>query len=203
MKLLVVHAHALLVSTLSALMQRCGSSLRVKHAGSLEEAMRIALRDGECAGVFVDVSACAHEAHAAFAELARHNVPAIAMCPFPTHLRAALECGAAGCLSCDVDENMLLSALLVLLGRQPQRRDERAPPRAVHDAPSVRRSPLTDRQKAVLRHLCAGDANKDIGRELHISEKTVKTHVSAIFKALGVSNRTQAVVAAREAQLEH
>lgn len=200
MKILVVHAHTLLVSTLSALMQRCGSHLRVVHAGSLEEMVRIARRDRECAGVFVELGERASDVHAAIRELAACGVAAFVMSNSPAELRAALECGAAACLPCEIDDNMLLSALLVMLGYQSRgaRAAQPVPP-----GPAVpARGPLTDRQRAVLRHLCSGDANKDIGRELHISEKTVKTHLSAIFKALGVSNRTQAVVAAREALLE-
>ena len=197
MKLLVVHAHTLLVATLSALMQRCGSHLRVVHAGSLEEMVRIARCDRECAGVFVELGERASDVHAAIRELAACGVAAFAMSNSPAELRAALECGAAACLPCEINDNMLLSALLVMLGYE-SRAAHAVPPRPAVSA----RGSLTDRQRAVLRHLCSGDANKDIGRELHISEKTVKTHLSAIFKALGVSNRTQAVVAAREALLE-
>lgn len=200
MKLLVVHAHTLLVATLSALMQRCGSHLRVVHAGSLEETVRIALRDRECVGVFVELGERVPEVHAAIRELAAHGVAAFAMSNSPAELRAALECGAAACLSCVIDDNMLLSALLVMLGYQS--RDAHPLHPVAPGAAATARGSLTDRQRVVLRHLCSGDANKDIGRELHISEKTVKTHLSAIFKALGVSNRTQAVVAAREALLE-
>ena len=57
---------------------------------------------------------------------------------------------------------------------------------------------LTERQQEVLRLLCTGQSNKVIGGELGISEKTVKGHVTAIFKWLDVVNRTQAVLAARQ-----
>lgn len=200
MKLLVVHSHPLLAVTLAALMQRCGACVRVVGAATVHETLRIASHDRECAGAFVDVGTTCEEAAAAVRELARRGVPAIAMSASPAHLRTALECGAAACISCDVDADALLSALLVLFAREG--RGARLPREAIaFEAPS-RCGALTDRQRAVLRQLCAGDANKDIGRELRISEKTVKTHLSAIFKALGVSNRTQAVVAAREAHLE-
>jgi DNA-binding NarL/FixJ family response regulator len=49
--------------------------------------------------------------------------------------------------------------------------------------------------------LAKGGSNKDIARALRLSDKTVKAHVSAIFRALNVSNRTQAAHAAREAGL--
>lgn len=57
---------------------------------------------------------------------------------------------------------------------------------------------LTPRQRAVLSLLDRGMSNKAIARELDISEVTVKAHVSAILRKLGVDNRVQAVVAARD-----
>ena len=56
---------------------------------------------------------------------------------------------------------------------------------------------LTPRQKETLNYLCQGMSNKEIGLRLQLAEITVKTHVSAIFRILGVYNRTQAVVEAR------
>src|SRR5262249_5419184 len=60
---------------------------------------------------------------------------------------------------------------------------------------------LTERQIDVLRQLSEGLTNKEIANRLGISEKTIKTHVTAIFKMLNVTNRTQAVTAARQAAL--
>ena len=57
--------------------------------------------------------------------------------------------------------------------------------------------PLTQRQTRVLRLLARGLSNKQIARDLDISEITVKAHVSAIFRKLGVANRTQASNEAR------
>jgi NarL family two-component system response regulator LiaR len=53
---------------------------------------------------------------------------------------------------------------------------------------------LTDRETEVLRLLAQGKANKEIGTELFIGERTVKTHVSSILSKLGVSSRTQAAI---------
>ena len=55
---------------------------------------------------------------------------------------------------------------------------------------------LTPRQDEVLALLLAGKSNKAIGRELDLAEGTVKNHVAAVLKALGVTTRTQAVIAA-------
>jgi DNA-binding NarL/FixJ family response regulator len=54
---------------------------------------------------------------------------------------------------------------------------------------------LTERQAQVLALLVQGNPNKLICRELKLAEGTVKIHVTAVLKALGVTNRTQAVIA--------
>ena len=69
-------------------------------------------------------------------------------------------------------------------------------PAAVVTLPDWTTLPLTPRQKDVLRLLTQGLPNKLIARELGVSVETVKDHVAAVLKAMGVSSRTQAVVAA-------
>jgi DNA-binding NarL/FixJ family response regulator len=56
---------------------------------------------------------------------------------------------------------------------------------------------LTKRQIDVLALIMTGKSNKAIGRALNMAEPTVKNHVTAILKALRVTNRTEAVVIAR------
>lgn len=63
---------------------------------------------------------------------------------------------------------------------------------------AVSKEDLTTRQQRVLRLLAEGFSNKHIARDLDISEITVKAHVSAILKKLGVANRVQAALEARK-----
>jgi DNA-binding NarL/FixJ family response regulator len=58
---------------------------------------------------------------------------------------------------------------------------------------------FSGRQADVLRLLVEGKPNKEICRRLDLSESTVKTHLAAIFRKLGVNSRTQAVVAVAQA----
>lgn len=51
---------------------------------------------------------------------------------------------------------------------------------------------LTTRQRQVLRLLAAGSGYREIARELHISEHTVRTHLSIAYARLGVDNRLDA-----------
>ena len=117
----------------------------------------------------------------------------------------ALGAGAMGYVPERSDLNTLVQALhLVLAGGTyvpplKPRADE--PPPAAPAAPTTpvpdwQELPLTPRQKHVLHLLTQGLSNKLIARELGVSVDTVKDHVAAVLKALGVSSRTQAVVAA-------
>ncbi|HEX7652273.1 MAG TPA: response regulator transcription factor, partial [Verrucomicrobiae bacterium] len=57
---------------------------------------------------------------------------------------------------------------------------------------------LSAREVEVLRQLAAGKSNKEIGVVLHLAEGTVKNHLSNIFGKMGVLDRTQAALLARE-----
>jgi len=77
--------------------------------------------------------------------------------------------------------------------RQFAKRARRAPPAAVRT--------LTERETDVLRLITRGLWNAEIGRELFISDTTVKTHVTRVLQKLDVRDRAQAIVRAREAGL--
>jgi DNA-binding NarL/FixJ family response regulator len=124
----------------------------------------------------------------------------------PQDVRRALGLGALGYVPKSALPQTLLSALrLVLAGDvyvPPLMLDATtrgAPPEPASDA--GRQGALTDRQLEVLRLLSDGLSNKEIGRVLNLSDKTVKAHITVIFKALDVVNRTQAASAARRAEL--
>ena len=72
--------------------------------------------------------------------------------------------------------------------------DEISRPRSKNNTTNTALALLTDREVEVLKLLSKGMLNKEIATELYISEKTVKNHVSSIFRKLEVSDRTQAAV---------
>ena len=67
---------------------------------------------------------------------------------------------------------------------------------------AARVAQLTQQQYKVLYYLTEGWLNKQIAYDLHISEATVKAHITAIFRKLGVTNRTQVVIQAQRLTLE-
>ena len=111
----------------------------------------------------------------------------------PAAVLPAMRAGAAGYVYKDVDPPALAAAIRavhaghVLLHPEVARllaegREHRA---EVH---------LTPREREVLAALARGRANREIARHLGVSEKTVKTHVSAVLGKLGVQDRTQAAL---------
>ena len=72
-------------------------------------------------------------------------------------------------------------------------------PRVAARVVALARAPrLSPREREVLRLVAGGRSNKEIAAALHITERTVKFHVTSIFNKLGAENRTQAVALARE-----
>lgn len=120
----------------------------------------------------------------------------------PSLIRSAIEAGAAGYIPKTTDATVTVQALrLVLsngiylpaaaLGTLSDTPSNAA--RAAADAPD-----FSPRQHAVLRCLLQGKANKVIARELHMAEGTVKAHLWAVYQAMGVNSRTQAMYRAHE-----
>jgi len=117
----------------------------------------------------------------------------------------AIDAGAMGFIPKTSPSQVLVQALrLVLAGgvylpREALRKDSMSTAPQVPQDPGALRSPrevgLTDRQAQVLALMVQGKPNKLICRELNLAESTVKIHITAILKALNVSNRTQAVIA--------
>ena len=108
----------------------------------------------------------------------------------------AVRAGAIGYLLKDTQADAICQAIKSAAAGQVQ-----LTPRAaarLMQAVSAPENPveLTERETEVLRLMARGQSNKQIARSLHISEKTVKTHVSNILSKLGVQSRTQATLCA-------
>ncbi|KJS56667.1 response regulator transcription factor [Streptomyces rubellomurinus] len=109
----------------------------------------------------------------------------------------ALRAGAAGYVYKDVDPEALAGAIRsvhaghVLL--QPELAEALLSDEGPR-APQGRGGTLTEREREVLGHIADGRSNREIARSLHLSEKTVKTHVSNILMKLDLADRTQAAL---------
>jgi DNA-binding NarL/FixJ family response regulator len=113
-------------------------------------------------------------------------------------IRRALGFGAAGFIPKSVGLDVLTEALTAVLDGLPW--TPVLPPAATNeaDAEMVRRvASLSPQQLKVLLHLADGRLNKQIAYDLEVTEATVKAHVTAILRKLGLYRRTQAAVLAQ------
>jgi len=109
----------------------------------------------------------------------------------------ALQAGAAGFVYKDVDPDALVRAIRSVRDGHTVLAPEAAGlVTARPGGASQGISALTAREREVLALLAAGQSNREIARSLQVSEKTVKTHVSAVLAKLGVADRTQAALLA-------
>lgn len=111
----------------------------------------------------------------------------------------AVQVGASGYLLKDMPLPTLVEAIrAVHAGRQffPPGISERL-------ADRMRQAVLTERELTVLKAIAAGKSNKEIGSAYHITEGTVKAHITNILEKLQVSDRTQAVTTAIKRGLIH
>jgi DNA-binding NarL/FixJ family response regulator len=109
-------------------------------------------------------------------------------------IMGALEAGACGYLLKDVDAEEVAEGI-----RAAARGESPLDPRAARTVIDARTAPdplggLSEREREVLALLVEGLPNKLIARRLQISEKTVKSHLTRIFRELDVTDRTQAAL---------
>lgn len=209
MKLLIVDDHPVLREGLAALLRQTGPDTVILQAGTALEAMALVGQHQDIDVLVLDLVMPGMGGLPALSEFGRRrpDLPVIVLSSSedPREARRALALGAMGYVPKSAGQHTLIAAIeLVMAG------ELYVPPLVLNDA--VERlghtgrhgdgAPhLTERQIEVLRRVSQGQPNKTIANELDLSEKTVKAHITAIFKALNVVNRTQAAAAGRDAGL--
>ncbi len=121
----------------------------------------------------------------------------------PRIMRAALRAGAAGFVPKHAHRDTYRAALQAVREGRVYVPDGVAPDEGAEASASeeaiARLGLLTRQQARILQLICEGKLNKQIAYDLNIAETTVKAHVTAIMRKLGVLSRTQAVLMAKEA----
>lgn len=112
----------------------------------------------------------------------------------------ALEAGAAGFVPKTLPAKSMINAVkFMAMGEQYAPIDFMT---AVEETPShPLADKLTARELQVLKGLTEGKSNKEIARDLDITEPTIKLHMKTLYRKVGAANRTQAALIAREAGL--
>ncbi|MCV2361670.1 response regulator transcription factor [Paucibacter sp. TC2R-5] len=204
MKLLLVDDHPLVRAGVVAALQSLGAPELILEASDGIAAMDCLAQHPDVDAVLMDLRMAGMAGMALLEQLKRHYplLPSLVLSSSedPADVRRVLKAGARGYCPKSASPATLLAALTLVLGGEIYVPPLMAmAPEASPAEPSL--SGLTPRQREVLQELCNSKSNKEIARELGMEEKTVKGHVSAIFKALGVVHRLQAVEAARAAGL--
>jgi DNA-binding NarL/FixJ family response regulator len=126
----------------------------------------------------------------------------------PRTIRATIEQGAMGFVPKSSTPEILIQALKLILAHgvylpvSALDGDAAPVPHAARESSDAVLASLSARQLEVLRCVIQGQPNKLIARNLALSESTVKAHLSAVFRALGAHNRTEAVYAAAKLGLK-
>ena len=207
MKVLLVDDHHLVRAGMRPLVGKLGDgeAVDVFEASSFEEAIAMADAHPDLDLALLDLRLPDVAGFAALCDLQeRHpGLPVVVVSgeDDPALMRESIEHGALGFIPKSSSPDVILGALrLVLAGGTYIPREMMAAPAArAANAPAPAVPPgldLTPRQMDVLRLVIAGKSNKLICRELDLAEGTVKSHIAAVFRALGVSSRVQAVLAA-------
>lgn len=195
MKILIVDDHPLFRAGFHAVLEQGALDADVLSVSSVQEAMQILQRDADVGLVLLDIHLRGDDGF---------NALKVIGAKFPTTAcimisgdeqdgigARAVAAGASGFIPKSFTAEEMVAAIRKVLDG-----DVFVPASKAGTAAAATDS-LTLRQLEVITMLGRGCSNKEIARALDVAERTVKAHVSAVFEALNVKNRTQAVLVAQ------
>jgi DNA-binding NarL/FixJ family response regulator len=213
-KFLVVDHHFLIREGLCAVLKQLRSSATVLEAVDGREAMRLISEHADIGLVLLELNLPDRDGFSLLVEL-RQRHPTMSVVVLSARqdrdsVIRALDLGALGFIPKSGQREVMVTAIgLVLAGGiyiPPEILSSEERPHPSPEPPCILPGAkplgpvefgLTDRQVEVLRLMMKGQSNKAISRVLNIALPTAKNHISAIFRAMKVNNRTEAVIAAR------
>jgi DNA-binding NarL/FixJ family response regulator len=213
MKVLLIDDHPLILTALQNVIQGIGSHVSVLGVAGARAAREALQADPNFDLVLLDLRLGDADGFEVLSEF-RNSYPAVPVVVVSASDRSAdviraIDLGAMGFVPKRASNETLQEALHVVMRggiyvppMSMSGDTESAPPESQGGAhpPAAPRAALaafklTPRQTDVLSLLLRGQSNKLIARELNLSVETVKDHVAAVLRALGVNSRTQAVLA--------
>lgn len=213
---LIIDDHPMFRDALTGVIKILHAGAMVTAASSAEEGLRLIREGAEPDLVLMDLRLPGMSGTAAIRVLKGANkalpIVIVSAADDPQEAQAAVQAGASGLVLKSTPASDMVAALRTILAGEvhvpaawrppPHHSAGEQPPTGT--APSVDddgNGHLTLRQIEVLTLMAQGASNKAIAARLDLTEKTVKAHLTRVFKFLGVVNRTQAVLAAQRAGL--
>jgi DNA-binding NarL/FixJ family response regulator len=195
MKILIVDDHPLFRAGFHAVLEQSALEAGVLSVSSVPEALQTLQKDGDIGLVLLDIHLKGDDGFAALKVIGeRFPTTACIMISGDEQqsiVTRAVQAGASGFIPKSFTADEMIAAIQKVLA------GEVFVPQTATLTPSEQPNGLTLRQLEVISMLGRGFSNKEIARALDVAERTVKAHVSAVFEALNVRNRTQAVLVAQ------
>jgi DNA-binding NarL/FixJ family response regulator len=210
MKILVVDDHTLIREAMHGVLRKLTRDAVVLEASDYAQTMEAVASHPDINLILLDLLLPDRDGFSMLAELRERNPTMSVVVMSAVQDRAnvikALELGAMGYIPKSARHEVMLSALQLvfaggiyippeILAREHLSHTAQRPPGAIVSPADLG---LTDRQRDVLALIMQHKNNKSICQILNLAEPTVKNHVTAIFKALKVASRTEAIIAVNE-----
>jgi DNA-binding NarL/FixJ family response regulator len=197
---LIVEDHPIVRDALLTLMQSVIGEPNVAATASSEEGLTYARSHTDLAIILLDLGLPGLNGIEAVASFKKRCPEATLIVISASEQRrevdAALRAGAKAFVSKAVSTSVIANLVQKVLKNEPFETTW-MPARGSNVVEEEQMRTLTQRQRECLDYLCQGMSNKEIGFRMGVAEITIKTHISYIFRALNVCNRTQAVLTAR------
>jgi len=199
-KILIVDDHALFRAGLRMLLATIGRNVVCLEAATIAEALTLIVQHTDMQLCLLDLTLKNEQGFAAIQAI-KNTAPQVAIvvvsgCEDSATIRSCIDAGAMSFIPKSVPPEVLTRALQRVLTGAVYLPDQVVSALEV----SPQQLPLTPRQMQVLEGLSRGLPTKLIARELGLSEHTVREYIALIFQALGVHNRTEAVIKASQLQ---
>ena len=195
MKVLIIDDHPLFRAGFHAVLEQSDLDAEVLSVSSVAEALQVLKRDGDIGLVLLDVHLRGEDGFNAL-KVIGEQFPTTACIMISGDeqevvVNRAIAAGASGFIPKSFTADEMIAAIRKVLD------GDVFVPTPAQPSTQNNGTSLTLRQLEVISMLGRGFSNKEIARALDVAERTVKAHVSAVFEALNVRNRTQAVLVAQ------
>ncbi|MCP4791616.1 MAG: response regulator transcription factor [Gammaproteobacteria bacterium] len=209
MKLVVADDHPLFRSALLHILKKAKPGCDINEVGTLSELMALLKHDDDVDLLLLDLHIPEAFGFTGLIQVLENyeQIPVLVVSgnDNPDVIHKAMRLGASGFMIKSASNDDIVNAVDAVLAG-----DNWLPvglpaagPEADEELPAERIAALTPQQLRVLTMVSEGLYNKQIADELNVTDATVRAHVTEIFRKLGVTNRTQAVILFNRFQVEN